>query len=172
MKTATATLGKLAAVVALGALSLAPAQAQSSRIAWLSAERIYNESRLAKSADQKLREEFASREKALQELAGRSKAAAEKWEKEGASKAEPERSRIQREAYEADLNFQRRQREFREDLAQRTNEERAAIAEKATKIIKQLASTEGYDIVLQDAVWASPRIDITNKVLEALDKEK
>ena len=80
------------------------------------------------------------------------------------------RSKLQREAYEADLNFQRRQREFREDLNQRTNEERAAIAEKATKIIKQLASTEGYDIVLQDAVWASPRIDITNKVLEALDK--
>ena len=160
----------MAAVLALGILATAPAQAQSSRIAWLSAERIYNESKLAKLADQKLREEFSGREKALQELAARSKAAAEKWEKEGAAKAEPERSKLQREAYEADLNFQRRQREFREDLNQRTNEERAAIADKATKIIKQLATTEGYDIVLQDAVWASPRIDITSKVLEALDK--
>ena len=172
MKTATATLGKFAAALALGTLCLAPAQAQSSRIAWLSAERIYNESNMAKAADRRLREEFSSREKALQELAQRSKAAAEKWEKEGVNKAEPERSKIQREAYDADLNFQRRQREFREDLNQRTNEERAAIAEKATKIIKQLANTEGYDIVLQDAVWASPRIDITTKVLEALDKEK
>lgn len=170
MKTATATLSKIVAVLALGILAAAPAQAQSSRIAWLSAERIYNESKLAKQADQKLREEFSAREKALQELSVRSKATAEKWEKEGVHKPEPERSRLQREAYEADLNFQRRQREFREDLAQRTNEERAAIADKATKIIKQLATSEGYDIVLQDAVWASPRIDITNKVLEALDK--
>lgn len=170
LKTATATLGKLAVVLALGMMATAPALAQSSRIAWLSAERIYNESKLAKLADNKLREEFSGREKALQELAMRSKAAAEKWEKEGSAKPEPERSKLQREAYEADLNFQRRQREFREDLNQRTNEERAAIAEKATKIIKQLATTEGYDIVLQDAVWASPRIDITSKVLEALDK--
>ena len=69
MKTATATLGKIAAVLALGMMAAAPALAQSSRIAWLSAERIYNESKLAKLADNKLREEFSSREKALQELA-------------------------------------------------------------------------------------------------------
>ena len=172
MKTATATLSKFAAGLALGWLALAPVHAQSSRIAWLSSERIYNESRLAKLAGDKLAEEFSRREKALQDMANRLKGANARLEKDGMSMPEAERVKLQKEAYELDRDFQRRQREFREDLNQRTNEERAAIADKATRIIKQLAQTEGFDIVLQDAVWASPRIDLTNKVLEALDKDK
>lgn len=172
MKTATATLSKFAAGLALGWLAMAPVHAQSSRIAWLSSERIYNESRLAKLAGDKLADEFSRREKALQDMANRLKNANARLEKDGMSMQEAERVKLQKEAYELDRDFQRRQREFREDLNQRTNEERAAIADKATRIIKQLAQTEGFDIVLQDAVWASPRIDITNKVLEALDKDK
>ena len=178
LKTASATLGKLLAVMALGWLALGSAHAQSaaqpvpqaSRIAWLSPERIYNESRLAKLAGDKLKEEFSPREKLMNELGARLKTATEKYAKEEATLGELDRSRRQREVVELDKEFQRRQREFREDLSQRTNEERAAIAEKATKIIKQLALTEGFDIVLQDAVWANPRIDITDKVLSALDK--
>lgn len=177
LKTASATLGKLLAVMALGWLALGSAHAQSaqsvpqaSRIAWLSPERIYNESKLAKLAGDKLKEEFSPREKAMNELGARLKGATEKYAKEEGSLGEPDRARRQREVVELDKEFQRRQREFREDLSQRTNEERAAIAEKATKIIKQLALTEGFDIVLQDAVWANPRIDITDKVLSALDR--
>ncbi|UGQ48860.1 OmpH family outer membrane protein [Massilia endophytica] len=174
MKTASASLGKLMAVLALGWLTLAPvhAQTQNSRIAWLSPERIYNESKMAKLAGDKLAEEFSKRQKAVEDLAARLKTASEKLEKDAPGLQEPERFRRQREVAELDKEFQRRQREFREDLAQRTNEERAVIAEKATRIIKQLAVTEGFDIVLQDAVWASPRIDITDKVLAALDKDK
>ena len=172
LKTASAALGKMFAVMALGwlALGTAYAQAQSSRIAWLSPERIYNESKLAKLAGDKLKEEFSPREKAVNELGARLKTATEKYTKDEPALGENDRIRRQREVVELDKEFQRRQREFREDLAQRTNEERAAIAEKATRIIKQLALTEGFDIVLQDAVWANPRIDITDKVLAALDK--
>ncbi|KQQ36315.1 hypothetical protein ASF61_07455 [Duganella sp. Leaf126] len=153
---------------------MAPAQAQTSlsRIAWLSPERIYNESKLAKLASEKLQEEFKSREKAMQEMEGRLKAATAKLEKDAPSLAEAERTRRQRDLFELDKEFQRRQREFREDLSQRTNEERQAISDRATKIIRQMADTEGFDIVLQDAVWASKRIDITDKVLAALDKDK
>ncbi|HEY1148763.1 MAG TPA: OmpH family outer membrane protein [Pseudoduganella sp.] len=165
-------MSKFAAGLALGWLALAPVHAQSSRIAWLSSERIYNESKLAKLAGDKLAEEFSRREKALQDMANRLKGANARLEKDGMTMPEAERVKLQKEAYELDRDFQRRQREFREDLNQRTNEERAAIADKATRIIKQLAQTEGFDIVLQDAVWASPRIDITNKVLEALDKDR
>lgn len=173
MKIASALLPKtLAAAAALVALSVSCslAQAQDSRIAWLSTERIYNESKLAQQAGVKLEAEFKSREKAVQELAARFKSASEKLEKELPTLAEGERARRQREYFDLDKELQRRQREFREDLNQRTNEERAAISDKATKIIKQLAQVEGFDIVLQDAVWASPRIDITDKVLKALDK--
>lgn len=164
--------GALAAALVTAVCVLAPAQAQSSRIAWLSTERLYNESRLAKLAGDKLAEEFKARERAVQDLAIRLKAASEKLEKELPMLGEPERIKRQREYFELDKEFQRRQREFREDLNQRTNEERAVIADKATQIIKQLAQTEGFDVVLQDAIWASPRIDITEKVLAALDKNK
>jgi outer membrane protein len=168
MRAASATA---AAALAIGMCAVAPAHAQS-KIAWLSTERIYNESRLAKLAGDKLAEEFKARERAVQDLATRLKGASEKLEKELPTLAEAERIKRQREYFELDKEFQRRQREFREDLNQRTNEERAVISDKATQIIKQLAATEGYDIVLQDAVWASPRIDITDKVLSALDKGK
>lgn len=172
MKTASAKLGTFVAASALGWLMLAPAHAQSSRIAWLSPERIYNESKLAMLATKKLQEEFAKREQAVKELAQRLKDASDKLEKDLPSLNEADRNKRQRELVELDKEFQRRQREFREDVNQRSNEERAAIAERATRIIKRLAETEGYDIVLQDAVWASPRIDITKKVLDELDKDK
>jgi outer membrane protein len=145
-------------------------QAQETKIAWLSTERIYNESRLAKLAGEKLAEEFKTREKAVQDLGARFQVASAKLEKELPTLSESERAKRQREFFELDKELQRRQREFREDLNQRTNEERAAISDKATKIIKQMAQVEGFDIVLQDAVWANPRIDITDKVLKALDK--
>ncbi|MBB3221339.1 outer membrane protein [Massilia umbonata] len=177
LKTASATFGKLFAIMALGSLVLGTALgtahaqvAQSSRIAWLSPERIYNESKLARLAGDKLKEEFSPREKALNELGARLKTATERYTKDEPTLGEQDRVKRQREVVELDKDFQRRQREFKEDLSQRTNEERAAIAEKATRIIRQLALTEGFDIVLQDAVWANPRIDITDKVLAALDK--
>ncbi len=149
---------------------MAAVQAQETKIAWLSTERIYNESRLAKLAGEKLAEEFKSREKAVQDLGARFQVASTKLEKELPTLSETERAKRQREFFELDKELQRRQREFREDLNQRTNEERASISDKATKIIKQMAQVEGFDIVLQDAVWANPRIDITDKVLKALDK--
>ncbi|MYM22565.1 OmpH family outer membrane protein [Duganella sp. FT135W] len=174
MKTASATLSKYLAVLALGWCSLAPVQAQTSasRIAWISPERIYNESKLAKLAEEKLKEEFKAREKAMADMAGRLKTASEKLDKDAPTLTEADRLKRQRDVFELDKEYQRRQREFREDVSQRTNEERQAISEKATKIIKQLAAVEGFDIVLQDAVWASNRIDITEKVLAALDKDK
>jgi outer membrane protein len=69
-----------------------------------------------------------------------------------------------------DKDFQRRQREFREDLNQRRNEEMATVLDRASKVVKQMAEAEKYDLVLQEAVYVGPRIDITEKVLKALNK--
>jgi len=66
-------------------------------------------------------------------------------------------------------DLQRLQREFREDLNLRRNEELAAVQERANKVIQQIAETEKFDLILQDpVVYASPRIDITDKVIKAL----
>ncbi len=94
----------------------------------------------------------------------------EKLDKEGTVLAESERLKRQRELADLDKDFQRKQREFREDLNQRKNEELATVLERTTRVIKQIAEAEKFDIVFQEAVYASPRIDITDKVLKALNK--
>jgi outer membrane protein len=179
LKTAFAHLPKYFAALALCWSSMAPVQAQTaapaqpaaaSRIATFSAERIYNESKLVKRAEEKLVAEFKGREGAIRDLAARLKSSGESLDKDLPTLPDAERTRRQREHFELEKEFQRKQREINEDVNQRRNEERAAIAERALKIIKKIAETEGYDVVLQDPFWFNPRIDITDKVIAALDQ--
>jgi outer membrane protein len=94
----------------------------------------------------------------------------EKFDSEAAGLTDVERTRRARELLNMDKDVQRMQREFQEDLMQRKNEERAAIATRAYKIIEQVAEQEKLDAVLAEAAWFSPRIDITDKILKLLDK--
>ena len=157
-------------VVALMAASIpVSAIAQEVKIGFVSTERIFREAAPAKAATAKLEQEFSKRDKDLQDLAAKLKQSAEKLDKDGPVLSDSERGKRQRELSEMDKDFQRRQREFREDLNQRRNEELAVVLEKANKVIKQLAESEKSDIVFQEAVYFSPRIDITDKVLKALN---
>ncbi len=79
-----------------------------------------------------------------------------------------DRAARQRDLSQLDADFQRKQREFREDLNQRRNEELAAVLDRANKVIKQIAEQQHYDLIVQEAVYVSPRIDITDQVLKAL----
>ncbi len=158
------------AVVLVAASLPVSAIAQELKVGFVSTERIFREAAPAKAATAKLEQEFSKRDKDLQDLAAKLKQSAEKLDKDGPVLSDSERSKRQRELGEMDKDFQRRQREFREDLNQRRNEELAIVLEKANKVIKQLAETEKYDIVFQEAVYFSPRIDITDKVLKALNK--
>jgi outer membrane protein len=159
----------LAAVVA-SALMLANASAQEMKIGFVSTERVFREAVPAKQATAKIEQEFSKRDKDLQEVAARLKAMSDKLDKEGPVLSDSERARRQRELSDLDKEFQRKQREFREDLNQRRNEELAGVLERTNRVIKQIAEAEKYDIVFQEAVYISPRIDITDKVLKALNK--
>jgi outer membrane protein len=150
-----------------------PALAQDAlRVGVVNLERILRESSSAKAAQAKLEQEFSRRDKELQETAARVRQLSEKLERDGPVLAEGERGRRQREIADLEREFQRRQREFREDLNQRRNEELASVLERANRIIKQLAEQEKYDLILQEAVFASPRVDMTEKVLRALNAAK
>jgi outer membrane protein len=92
----------------------------------------------------------------------------ENLDKNAVTMAEGERRNKEREFSDLNREFQRKQREFREDLSQRQNEEMAAIFERVNKLVKQIAEAEKYDIIFQEAVYANPRIDITDKVIKAL----
>lgn len=146
------------------------AQSQEVKIGFVSTERIFRDAAPAKAATAKLEQEFSKREKDLQELASRVKSSAEKLDKDAPVLTDGDKMKRQRELTEMDKDFQRRQREFREDLNQRRNEELAIVLERANKVIKQIAEADKYDIVFQEAVYSSPRIDITDKVLKALNK--
>ncbi|MCP5264590.1 MAG: OmpH family outer membrane protein [Burkholderiaceae bacterium] len=164
-------------VSALGALALSvfmgSALAQGApRIGFVNTERILRDATPAKAAQQKLEREFSKRDKEIQEMAANLKAMGERLDRDASVLSQSERQRRQREFAELEKEFQRRQREFREDLNQRRNEELAAVVDQANRVIRQIAEQEKYDFILQEAVYASPRVDITDKVLRALSSTK
>ncbi|SAL43532.1 outer membrane chaperone Skp [Caballeronia telluris] len=140
----------------------------AARIAAVNSDRILRESAAAKAAQSKLEQEFSKRDKALQEMAQRLKTMSDGVDKNGPSMSPTDRAARQRDLSQLDADFQRKQREFREDLNQRRNEELAAVLDRANKIIKQIAEQQHYDLIVQEAVYVSPRIDITDQVLKAL----
>ncbi|TNF55012.1 MAG: OmpH family outer membrane protein, partial [Burkholderiales bacterium] len=115
---------------------------------------------------------FSRREKDLQALAQQLKTASDKFEREAPTLAESQRVVRQRQLINQDQEFQRKQREFQEDLNLRKNEELQAVLERANRVIKQIAEAEKYDLVIQEAVYINPRHDITDKVLTALNALK
>jgi outer membrane protein len=158
------SVGALMAGLATGTV-----MAQELKIGYVNSERILRDSAPARAATQKLEQEFAKRDRELQDMGAKLKATAERLEKDGPVLTEPDRVRRQRELSDMDRDFQKRQREFREDLNQRRNEELQALLERAQKIVRQLAEQEKYDLIIQDAVYFSAKVDITDKVLRALN---
>jgi len=163
-------LGASVVLAAVCAAPLAQAQVTTSRIGFVYTERLMTDSKMAKSADAKLAAEFSKRQKAVEEMVGKYKEASEKFDAEAPGLTELERPRRARELYNMQKDVERMQREFQEDLQQRKNEERAAIAQKAYKLVEQVAEQEKLDAVLVEAAWVSPRVDITDKILKLLDK--
>jgi outer membrane protein len=159
------------ALVCAGAMAQAAAQTSGpSRIGFVYTERLMTESKLAKAADAKLQSEFSKRQKQVDDMMQRYKQSREKFDEEAPKLSDVDRTRRTRELLDMEKDVQRLQREYNEDLFQRKNEERAAIAQKAYKLIEQVAEQEHLDVVLQEAVWTSPRIDITDRILKLLDK--
>jgi outer membrane protein len=160
----------VAALVAVALFASTPlARAQDLKIGVVNSDRILRDSTPARAAMQKLEGEFSKRDKELQEMGSRLKSSAERFEKDAPVMTETDRSRRQRELAEMDREFQRKQREFREDFNQRRNEELQALLERTNRIIRQMAEQEKYDLIVQEAVYFNPRIDITEKVLRALN---
>ncbi|MFZ6776197.1 OmpH family outer membrane protein [Undibacterium sp. Ji83W] len=157
-------------VCAACVFSVAQAQAQDTKIAIFDSQRVMRESVPAKAAEAKLKVEFQKRGEELENLAKKLKATAEKYEKDAPLLSEADRVVRQREITELDQTFKRKQRSYNEDVNQRQNEEIASLVERAQKVIKQIAEVEKIDLVLQDSVYHSARIDITDKVLKALSK--
>ena len=159
----------LAALSMAMVLAVPSAAAQELKIGYVNSERVLREAAPAKAAQAKLEGEFGKRERELNDQGAKLKSAADKLDKEAPTLAESERMRRQRELVEQDRDLQRKRREFQEDLNQRRNEELAGVVERANRVIKQIFDTEKYDVILQEVIFAGPRVDITDKVIKALN---
>jgi outer membrane protein len=139
------------------------------KIGFVNTERLFREATPAKRAQAKIEKEFATRDAEIQKLAKQVRDLQAVLDRDGATMAETERRNKERDLANQSRDLQRMQREFREDLNLRRNEELAGIQERANKVIQQIAEAEKFDLILQDpVVYASQRIDITDKVIKAL----
>ena len=113
--------------------------------------------------------EFSKREKELVDSGSALKTASDKFERDAATLSDSQRMTRQRQLADQDNGYQRRHREFQEDLAARKNEELAQVLDRANRVVKQVAESEKYDVILQEAVYINPKHDITDKVIKALN---
>ena len=143
--------------------------AQEFKIGIVNIDRIFREANSAKAAQAKLEAEFGKREKEITDLGAQLKTLADKFDREAPTLAESQRTSRQKQLVEQDRDFQRKRREFQEDLNARKNEELQQVIERANRIVKTVAEAEKYDLVLQEAVYANPKHDITDKVIRALN---
>ena len=156
--------------ILMGCLMLsASVQAQEFRIGFVSTDRIFKEATTAKAAQTKLEQEFSKRERELVDLGASLKTLADKFEREAPTLAEGQRVSRQKQLVDQDREFQRKRREFQEDLNARKNEELQQVLERANKVVKQVAEAEKYDLILQEAVYVNPKHDITDKVIKVLN---
>lgn len=152
--------------------SSAWAQEAAVRIGFVNTDRMLREADPAKTAQTKLEQEFSRREKEIDDAGAALKTASERFERESPTMSESQRVTRQRQLMDQDREFQRKRREFQEDLNARKQEELQHILDRANRVVKQVAEAEKYDVILQEAVYINPRLDITDKVLKALNASK
>lgn len=167
MNTKIATL--MVALMASLPVSFASAS-ETMKIGYVNTQRIFRDAPTAVKAAKRIEAEFSKRDQDLKLMAKQIQGLQESLEKNAVTMSESERRAKEKDLNEQSREFQRKQREFREDLNLRQNEENAAIIEKANKAIKQLAESEKYDLIVQDVVWVSPRLDVTDRIIKALSE--
>lgn len=157
----------------LGVLAFAAqAHAEDFRVGFVNTDRVFREANSAKAAQSRLEQEFAKREKELNDMGTALKTASDKFEREAPTLTEAQRSQRQKALIDQDRDFQRKRREFQEDLNARKSEELQQVLDRANRVVKQVAEQEKYDLILQEAVYINPKYDITDKVIKALNASK
>jgi len=144
------------------------AAAAETKIGVVNTERVLRDAAPAVRAQKKIEKEFEKRDQEMQRLAKQLQTLQEALEKNAVTMSESEKRNKEREFSDLNRDFQRKQREFREDLNQRRNEELASVLDRANKAIKSIAEAEKFDVILQEAAYVAPRVDITDKVIKAM----
>jgi outer membrane protein len=142
--------------------------AHAEKLGFVNTERLLREAPLSVKAQKKLEKEFSPREQELQKMAKQARDLQAQLDKDGVTMSDTERKNKERELGNLNREFQKQSREFREDLNLRRNEELAVIQEKARKAILDIAKAEKFDLIVEQAVYFNPKIDITDRVMKEL----
>jgi len=153
-------------------LGFGVAQAADFKVGVVDTERVLRESEPAIKAEKRIEKEFSGRDADIKKLMKQGKDLQAVLDKDDGKLSEVDRRNKDRELSALNVNLQRLQREFREDLNLRKNEELAKVLELANKAIQAIADAEKYDLVLQEAVYRNPKIDITDMVIQQLSSDK
>jgi len=153
-------------------LGMGLAHASDFKVGVVDTERVLRESVPAMNAEKKIEKEFSVRDQEIKKLMKQAKDLQSALEKEGATLSEADHRNKERELTAVNVDLQRMQREFREDLNLRKNEELAIVLERANKAIQAIAEEDKFDLILQEAVYRNPKIDITEKVIKKLASDK
>ena len=162
-------LSKLLLAAAVLAVTLPVSAFAQTKIGFVNTERILRDSAPAAAASKRLQAEFAKKQQDLQKLADKLKRMQQDLEKNAVTMSDSQRRDKEREFNELNRELQRRDRDIRDEVNQRRNEEMASLLDKANRVIREIAKRDHYDAILQDGVYVSPRIDITDKVIKALE---
>jgi outer membrane protein len=146
--------------------------AQELRVGAVNVDRLMRDSEPAKAATAKLQQEFSKRDRDLKAAGAEFQAAAEKFERDAPTLSESQRLTIQRQLAEQERDLQRRQRTLQEDLGLRRNEETQTLIERINRSIQQVAAAEKYDLIVQEAAYINPRLDITDTVMKRMASGK
>jgi outer membrane protein len=157
-------------VCALFAAIAMQAAAQPLKIGYVNPFLIENESPMAKRLIEEIRKEFEPRERQLAQLKQQGSTLGAELQEEGAKLGGPERQAKDKRFTELVQQFEQQRRSFSEDLEQRKNEAHAQLVQVASAAIKRIAEREQFDLILQQAVYGSPQIDITERVLAEMEK--
>ncbi len=160
----------LALSILLAASMVGAAVANDFKIGYINTQRVFQDSQMAKAVKKKLEQEFGKQEQEIQKSVKQARDLQTYLEKEGLTLSEADRGKKERELATLSRDIQRAQREFREDLNRRQNEEYASVHDRARKVIRDIAEKEKFDLIVETSVFASPRVDITERVLKALER--
>lgn len=162
------TLAVSLALAMVGGAAAQDAKA-GAKVGAVNVERILRDSTTAKAVSAKLEQDFSKRERDLRASADQLRQAVEKFERESPTLPESQRTPRQRQLVDQERDLQRRQRDFQEELNLRRNEALQQVVEKLNRVIRTIAEAEKYDLIVQEAYYVSPRVDITDRVMSQLD---
>ena len=165
-------INKIFAVLLTVAFVSSLASAEELKVGYINTDKVFRDSNAAIAAQNKLQQEFSKREKDLVDMGNTLKSDAEKFDRDAMTMSETQRSIKQRQLMDQDRELQRKRQEFQEDVKNRKNEEFKVVLDKANKVIKQMAESEKYDALLQQVAYINPKLDVTDKVIKALNAAK